>query len=311
MRYERIKHNTNPKSKIENPKSNFSDLSSRTCGIKLCAFFAVYVLLFLTIYLPVTRTFMKRYTIRFLLLFLLAISACTSYRVEKSETANIHLDSLINIPISQKVEGMIKPYRDKVNADMTEVLCQSSEALYGGRPESPLTNYCADLVLEESNRFCAEKYPKIKIDVSMLNRGGLRIPLPKGEIRTMTLFELMPFENEIVFLRLPGDLMLQFINHLAARGGEGVSGLRFGIKDDKAVQPEIGGKTVDTKLSYWLVTSDYIADGGDGSEILAKAIERINSGIKARDMFIQYFKRLGKEGKTVTAKTDGRIYDAK
>ena len=28
-------------------------------------------------------------------------------------------------------------------------------------------------------------------------------------------------------------------------------------------------------------------------------------GSQARDMFIQYFKRMGKEGKIVTAKTDG------
>ena len=206
---------------------------------------------------------------------------------------------------------MIQPYREKVSADMTEVLCKSSEALIGGRPESPLTNYCADLTLEESNRFCAEKHWAIKIDVSMINRGGLRIPLPKGEIKTMTMFELMPFENEIVFLKLKGDVMLEFVNHLAERGGEGVGGLRFGIKDNKAVQPQIGGKSIDPTGSYWLVTSDYIANGGDGSEILSKTMERIDTGIKARDLFIQHFRRLGKEGKVLTAKTDGRIYDAK
>ena len=254
---------------------------------------------------------MRLYRFSYLLILLLAFSACTTYKVEKSVTANIHLDSLVTIPPSQKVEGMIKPYRDKVNADMTEVLCLSSEVLYGGRPESPLTNYCADLTLEEANRFCAVKYPKIKMDVSMINRGGLRIPLPKGEIKTMTMFELMPFENEIVFLKLNGEVMLQFVNHLAARGGEGVSGLRFGIRDDKAFHPEIGGKPLDTAQTYWLVTSDYIANGGDGNEILSKSSERIDTGIKARDMFIQYFKRIGKEGKTVTAKKDGRIYDAK
>jgi 2',3'-cyclic-nucleotide 2'-phosphodiesterase (5'-nucleotidase family) len=254
---------------------------------------------------------MQLHRLSFLLLFLYAISACTTYKVDKSASANIRLDSMVTIPPSQKVEAMIKPYRDKVNADMTEVLCISSEAMYGGRPESPLTNYCADLTLEESNRFCAEKYPLVKIDVSMINRGGLRIPLPKGEIKTMTMFELMPFENEIVFLKLKGDVMLEFVNHLAERGGEGVGGLRFGIKADKALQPEIGGKPLDPASTYWLVTSDYIANGGDGSNILSKANERIDTGIKARDMFIQYFKRMGKEGKTVTAKTDGRIYDAK
>ncbi len=194
---------------------------------------------------------------------------------------------------------------------MTEVLCISPEALYGGRPESKLTNLFSDLTLEESNRFCAENYPKIKMDVSMINRGGLRTTLPKGEIKTMTMFEMMPFENEIVFLKLKGTVMLEFVDHMASRGGEGVSGLRFGIKNDKALNPEIGGRPIDPNQDYWLVTSDYIANGGDGSEILAKSIDRIDTGIKARDMFIQYFKRLGKEGKTVTAKTDGRIYDAK
>jgi 2',3'-cyclic-nucleotide 2'-phosphodiesterase (5'-nucleotidase family) len=254
---------------------------------------------------------MRLYRFGILMLFLQVFLACTTYKVEKSVTANIHLDSLVTALPSPSVEAMIKPYRDKVNADMTEVLCQSSEAMYGGRPESPLTNYCADLTLEEANRFCASKHQEIKMDVAMINRGGLRIPLPKGEIKTMTMFELMPFENEIVFLKLKGEVMLAFVNHMAARGGEGVSGLRFGIKEDKAVQPEIGGKPLDPAKSYWLVTSDYIANGGDGSEILSKSSERIDTGIKARDLFIQYFRRMGKEGKIVTAKTDGRIYDAK
>jgi 2',3'-cyclic-nucleotide 2'-phosphodiesterase (5'-nucleotidase family) len=254
---------------------------------------------------------MRQFRFILLLLFVLSLSGCATYRVEKSQTANIHIDSLVTIAPSAKVDRMIQPYREKVNADMTEVLCKSSEALIGGRPESPLTNCCADLTLEESNRFCAEKHPAIKIDVSMINRGGLRISLPKGEIKTVTMFELMPFENEIVFLKLKGDVMLEFVNHLAERGGEGVGGLRFGIKNNKAVQPQIGGKPIDPAGSYWLVTSDYIANGGDGSEILSKSVDRIDTGIKARDMFIQYFRRLGKEGKVLTAKTDGRVYDAK
>jgi 2',3'-cyclic-nucleotide 2'-phosphodiesterase (5'-nucleotidase family) len=254
---------------------------------------------------------MRHFRFSYFLLLLLAFSACTTYKVEKTQTANIHLDSLIFTPSSPSVEAIIKPYRDKVNADMTEVLCISAEAMYGGKPESPLTNYFADLTLEEANRFCAATHPEIKMDISMINRGGLRIPLPKGEITTMTMFEMMPFENEVVFLKLKGEVVLEFVNHMASRGGEGVSGLRFGIKDGKAVKPEVGGKPLDISLTYWLVTSDYIANGGDGSEILSKSSGRMDTGIKARDMFIQYFKRLGKEGKTVTAKTDGRIYDAK
>lgn len=254
---------------------------------------------------------MNKIRFRHLLYLLVAVSAaCTTYRVEKTETSNIHLDSLVSVQPSGKMETIIQPYRDKVSQGMTEILCMSSEAVYGGRPESPLTNLFADLTLEESNRYCAQKHPGIRMDVSMINRGGLRTSLPKGEVKTLTMFEMMPFENEIVFVKLSGEVMLQFVSHMAARGGEGVSGLRFGIKNGKAVNPEIGGKPLDTTRNYWLVTSDYIANGGDGSEILSKSAERIDTGIKARDMFIEYFRRLGKEGKTVNAKTDGRIYNA-
>ena len=98
---------------------------------------------------------MRQFRFILLLLFVLSLSGCATYRVDKSQTANIHLDSLVTIAPSARVEKMIQPYREKVNADMTEVLCKSSNALIGGRPESPLTNYCADLTLEESNRFCA------------------------------------------------------------------------------------------------------------------------------------------------------------
>ncbi len=250
---------------------------------------------------------MRQFRLLWLLSAILVIAACSTYRVQKSETANIPLDSLVSIAPNAKIEKMIQPYREKVNADMGEVLCQSSEALYG----VVLANYCADLTLEESGRICAEKYPKVKPDLAMLNRGGFRIPLPKGTIKTMTIFELMPFENEIVFLKLPGQLLMQFVDHMAGRGGEGIGGLRFGIKDGKAVQAEVNGKAIDPVGNYWLVTSDYVANSGDASAILSKSTDRIETGIKVRDLFIQYFKRLGKEGKIVTAKTDGRIYDAK
>jgi 2',3'-cyclic-nucleotide 2'-phosphodiesterase (5'-nucleotidase family) len=246
------------------------------------------------------------YIITLLSLFIIS---CHSLRVEKSEFSNIRIDSTLTVAPDAKIEAVIKPYREKLDADMNEVLCQSSEALFGGRPESPLTNYCADLVLEESNIFLKQKNPSAKIDVALVNRGGLRVALPKGNITVKTLFELMPFENEIVFLKLKGDVMLQFVDHLASRGGEGVSGLRFGIKNSKAIAPEIDRKPIDPKKDYWLSTSDYIANGGDGSDILTKVTQRVDTGIRVRDMFIAHFRRMGKENRVVEAKKDGRIHD--
>lgn len=246
------------------------------------------------------------------LLFLaVLLSGCHSLVVTKVSSNNIRLDSALNIVPDPKMESVILPYRTKLMNDMEDVLCISKDALFGGRPESPLTNFCADLILQESDSICRKRYPEISMSVSMVNRGGLRVPIPKGEVKVQNMFELMPFENEIVFLKLSGVEMLQFIDHMASRGGEGVAGMRFGIKDDKAFSPEIQGQPLDEKKSYWLVTSDYIANGGDGFEILSSIKERVSTGVKFRDMFIDHLRSLGKKGITIEAKTDGRIYNAK
>lgn len=260
----------------------------------------------------IKRDFTRHSPSMALLLFLvLLVSGCHSLMVSKVETTNIRLDSTLNIVPDAKMEAIIEPYRAKLMKEMDEVLCVSNVPLFGGRPESTLTNFCADLVLNESDSICLKHYPDIRIDVSMVNRGGLRIPIAKGEVKVQQMFELMPFENEVVFLKMTGIEMHRFIDHMASRGGEGVSGMRFGIKDNKAINPEIQGKPLDESKSYWLVTSDYIANGGDGSEILKEVKERIATGVKFRDMFINHLRQMGRKGLAIEAKTDGRIYDAK
>jgi 2',3'-cyclic-nucleotide 2'-phosphodiesterase (5'-nucleotidase family) len=250
-------------------------------------------------------------TIAILMFVVVLLSGCHSMMVSKVEFSNIHLDSTLNIAPDAKMESVISPYRTKLMADMGEVLCISKEPLLGGRPESLLTNFCADLILQESDSICVKRYPGIRMSVSMVNRGGLRVPIPKGEVKVQDMFELMPFENEVVFLKMSGVELRKFIDHMASRGGEGVSGMRFGIKEGKGINPEIQGQPLDDSKSYWLVTSDYIANGGDGCEILTGVKERIATGMKIRDLFIDHLRSLGRKGFTIEAKIDGRVYDAK
>lgn len=250
-------------------------------------------------------------TMPLLLLIVFLLSGCHSMMVTKTGFANIRIDSTLNIAPDPKIEAVIYPYREKLMNDMQEVLCISEDPLFGGRPESPLTNFCADLILQESDSICLKRYPDIRMSISMVNRGGLRVPIPKGEVKVQTMFELMPFENEIVFLKMEGAVLRRFIDHMASRGGEGVAGMRFGIRGDKAITPEIQGQPLDDSKSYWMVTSDYIANGGDGSEILKEVKERIATGVKFRDMFIDHLRKMGRKKMTIKAKTDGRIYDAK
>lgn len=245
-----------------------------------------------------------------LLLLLFFFTGCYSLKLERADSANIRLDSTLKIAPDAKMTAVIRPYQLKLANDMGEVLCLSDAPLIGERPESPLTNFCADLVLIESDSICLKKYSDIDIDLSMVNRGGLRIPIPQGEVKVQHMFELMPFENELVFLKLSGTELRLFLDHIAYRGGEGVAGIRFGIRNDKCVDPQINGQPIVETKSYWLATSDYIANGGDDFEFLVNIKDRLFPGLKFRDMFIDHLRKMGRKGVSINAKVDGRIYNA-
>ncbi|WP_194830924.1 5'-nucleotidase C-terminal domain-containing protein [Prolixibacter sp. SD074] len=248
-----------------------------------------------------------------LLVFAMALAACKQHTatIDQVRYQNIKLDSTLKLSAAPKIEAQIKPYRDSLQAQMSQRLCVASEDLFTGRPESLLGNFVSDLVLAEGKALCQKKYPDIHPVVTYMNRGGLRAPIPKGEVTVKSIFELMPFENEVVLLKLKGSDLRRLMNHMASRGGEGVAGMRFGIRKDKAIKCMVDGKPLDNDNLYWMVTSDYLADGGDGSKSLSKNLQRVNTGVKLRDMIIAHMRKLGEDGKMATSKLDGRIYHAK
>jgi 2',3'-cyclic-nucleotide 2'-phosphodiesterase (5'-nucleotidase family) len=248
-----------------------------------------------------------------LLAFASILSACTQHSTTVSQVKyqNINLDSTLKVSADPGIEAQIRPYRDSLKAQMSQKLCIASEAMFAGRPESLLGNFVCDLVLSDSKSYCQVNYPKIHPDVCYMNKGGFRAPIPKGAVTVKNIFELMPFENEVVMLKLKGSDLRRLMNHMAKRGGECEAGMRFGIRKDKAIKCRIDGLPMDNDKAYWLVTTDYLADGGDSNSPLAKKLQRINTGIKLRDMIIAHMRELGEQGKTANAKLDGRIYHAK
>jgi 2',3'-cyclic-nucleotide 2'-phosphodiesterase (5'-nucleotidase family) len=119
----------------------------------------------------------------------------------------------------------------------------------------------------------------------------------------------MPFENEIVLIKISGDAIQQMAERIAGRGGEGLAGMKLGIRDLKPVTIRIGGKDVEPAASYWVITSDYIASGGDQMSMFLKPIDRINTKMMIRDLLIHELSDRYKNDGILDVKLDGRIYN--
>jgi len=248
---------------------------------------------------------------RFLLsLFaVLTLFSCTRYLAinQINTTSNSLIDS--STGVDSLVNSFVRPFRDSISIDMKKAVGVSSTPLIKGKPESKLTNLVADVILKYGTEYCQKGRPEIKPSASYVNYGGLRASLPQGEITVGHVFELMPFENEIVLIKISGEAIEKMAEKIAGRGGEGVSGLKIGIRNGSLRTLTVNGKEVDKRASYWIVTNDYIANGGDQMSMFLNPLEKIETKLKIRDLLIQSMREMYKNDGVIDVKLDGRIYN--
>lgn len=202
------------------------------------------------------------------------------------------------------VSSMIKPYRDSLELSMNTVLVDNSEELTRGIPESTLGNLIADLLLE---RALIEMPDSIRPLICLVNIGGLRVDLPEGPITVGKVFELMPFENELDVIKLSPEKVDDMLTYLQTVGGQPVSGIDVTVANNKGNTQYKLSDGAEVEEYLYVVTSDYLADGGDKMDFFRDPLERIRTGIKIRDAIIDDFRVKGLAGQKLESKLDGRI----
>ena len=214
------------------------------------------------------------------------------YRIEKSR------------PQDTAVTRWLMPYKDSVNKVMNKVIGSSVNGLTKQQPESGLGNFMADCM-----RQMAEKTFATHVDAAFVNFGGIRSYLPKGNITTGNIYELMPFDNLIVLQKVKGSTLQLFLNRTVEKSGWPVSGLTMEMKDGKAIHVMIAGKPLQPETEYVIANSDYIANGGDDCYML-RDVPQMNKGYLFRDALIQFVTGLQQQGKTVDWNVEGRVKTA-
>ena len=259
------------------------------------------------------KTTMKYY-FRHILIFYLAlllIGCKQQYKITNSKSVNNEINN--ELSTNNFLETTILPYRTELELQMNEVINTSLIDMEVGSPEGLLGNFVCDLTYLK-----AQEISDKLVDFCLLNNGGLRTPLPKGEITRGKIFELMPFENEIVIVEISGDNMLQLIEYIktkslitkSRKAGVPVSGLRIAINNDTVSEVKIGTFAFDTKKNYRVATSDYLANGGDQMDFFLSPISIENTGIKLRDAILTHIINLSQKDTKLDATIDGRIYYA-
>jgi 2',3'-cyclic-nucleotide 2'-phosphodiesterase (5'-nucleotidase family) len=234
---------------------------------------------------------------------LLSLYGC-SHKTSITNISESHV--IINEPkIDSSIYKAMLPYKKTHDEQMYAVIAKSEDALVKSDIESTLGNFFCDAVIFETKKLLGKD--SSMLDVAIFNKGGLRNSLPKGDITIGNVFELMPFDNEVVLLKLSGAQFKDMCFKIVEKGGIPIGGMRLIMKGSTPTDIFVNGKPFDETKDYWVVTSDYLANGGDSYVFFKDALDRKNLNILLRNMIIEYCNDVTKLNQTIKPKLDGRI----
>lgn len=222
--------------------------------------------------------------------FLLSFYACKTnvYQVNAKDKKQLSISDNIQEDIS--FSEVIAPYKAQMQNELNQVLVYNPYDLHKKGHNYPLGVLVTDLMLKEGNEIYDKLHPGKKIDVCVLNSGGIRRTFTKGDLTVQSMYELMPFENSAVVITLTGQKFLDMVNYLKAdKRLHPISGFTFKVYGE---EPEIviGGEPFNINKTYTVLTNDYLEKGGDKMNFFKDAVKSESLNAKMRDMYIEYFK---------------------
>lgn len=204
------------------------------------------------------------------------------------------------------VEALLATYRSRLGSELDRVVFRSPKRIESSsldEGDSPLGNFVSDVLLDRSGA-----------DLAVMNAGGIRAPLPAGEVRVRDIVTMLPFDNRIVVVSMKGAevqrLLDRIARHLGKSGFGHVAGASYVIRRDRATEVRVwkrgdsrghgatawgaavrrsrDGDPLDANRIYRVATIDYLADGGDYFDELRDAASKERSDVLLSDAAIAF-----------------------
>lgn len=204
-------------------------------------------------------------------------------------------------PMVKRVKALV----DKVQPDMAELktvvgYSDADMSKYG--PESPLSNWLADLMLVQ-----APKYLGQSCDISISNFGGIRVDMPKGDVLVDDVRSMFPFKNNLILVKQKGSNVRKILDDMARKGWQVLGGVKIVASRQGCQSILVGGQPLDDEKIYSISTNSFLLYGGDGLYLAEGAVEVKDSNADFYVVVMDYLATLRAEGKHIAAQRDGRI----
>ncbi len=232
-------------------------------------------------------------------------------RVENGQVS-ITQNELIPIregePEDEDMVAFLQGFFKQADKNLQKVVGYAPEPMWGDyhlvrMSETSIGNFTADIM---------RKFAKTQ--VAFVNGGGIRDSFIPGKITLDHVMRVYPFNNSIVKKKIKGSDLRKALEHSISgwrKNGQDipfggflqVSGLRVVAEPGRLIDVWVGDEPLKDFKSYSVAMPDFLAQGGDGYDMLAKSEKISDTGSTMRDVFLNYMEKDGDMEKNV----EGRI----
>jgi 2',3'-cyclic-nucleotide 2'-phosphodiesterase (5'-nucleotidase family) len=167
----------------------------------------------------------------------------------------------------EETAARLRPFIDTAQKGLdVKVGTSRVELSRRGGSNSPMGNLVTDAMRAET-----------QADFAFTNLGGLRADLPAGDVTVGEMLRVLPFDNSLVVVQMPGRVIRQIFERKSGRGSSGIaqSGAQVVVdpdapQGDRVRELLIGGQPIDPDKRYRVATTDYLMEGNSGLDFLAQ-----------------------------------------
>ncbi|KAF5071618.1 Mannosylglucosyl-3-phosphoglycerate phosphatase [anaerobic digester metagenome] len=214
---------------------------------------------------------------------------------------------IASLPVNQKVADLVAGYKADLADVLNEYVGMNAQLLEhdttGPLGLTPLGQWTAKALSELGGT-----------QIAIINGGGIREPMPAGEITMGTMYALFPFDNTLLTLKVTGAKLYELIEH-GIEEGTFKDGQFYGVKVKVALSKPYGSRIVEMTLQngdpidnaalYSVSTLDFVYTGGDKYNFTG-AVDVVDTFIPVRDKLAQYIRSL--PGQTLIHAFDASAY---
>lgn len=246
----------------------------------------------------------KKYNLAILLAFFMFFSCKTEQKQTVYKVEGKQIPITENYSEDKKIQQFITPYKNHIDKDLDSILAYNpvNQDKSKGKWQTNIGNLLAETTLILGRPIFKAREEK-NIDFCMLNHGGIRSVIPKGNVTSRTAYKVMPFENSLVVIGLSGKEVQQLVNYLIkGKKPHPISGIEILLnkEETEAIAIRINDKPIKENQIYYVATSDYLANGGDGMNFFKNSTIKFVLDYKLRAILLDYFKTIDTLPNTTT-----------